>query len=222
MGRKLMDRTGCRYGRLTVIGFDGKSSWGESMWRCQCDCGGEVSASGSNLTSGNVRSCKCLSRDTHTTHGASSKKSGDLELRRTYQVWTRMLRRCYNPNHDTYKYYGGRGISVCDRWRNSFPSFLEDMGVAPKGLTIDRKDNDGNYCKENCRWATRLEQMNNTSRSVRLETVEGLPTISEAARGSGVKMHTVYARLKRGHDPKAALLPIDFRTGRTLQREAFE
>jgi len=123
-----------------------------------------------------------------TTHG----KSGT----RTWKIWTGMLNRCQNPNGPAYEYYGGRGIKVCERWHD-FENFLGDMGEAPPGLSIDRKDNNGNYCKENCRWATKLEQAGNM-RSNRLVTYKGeTRTIREWSRHLGVNYDSFYIRFYR-------------------------
>lgn len=117
---------------------------------------------------------------------------------KVYAVWCEMKRRCDNPNHKYYSYYGGRGISVCKRWSDSFISFCEDMGERPKGMTLERSNNKGNYEPTNCRWATRKQQANNIRSNVILD-FEGLKlTVSEWAEKLKIKRSTIYARIFRG------------------------
>ena len=133
-------------------------------------------------------------------HGATTQRSKSPE----YIVWSAMHDRCRNPNNKRFARYGGRGISVCERWWE-FPLFLEDMGLRPQGHSIERINNDGNYEPENCRWATRVEQAANQAHS-RLITAFGRTlTVSAWGRELGIERTTIRDRLKRGLSPEEAL-----------------
>ena len=153
---KLKDLTGQRFGKLVVIsrGEDKKFPSGKShpMWLCSCDCGNTKVINGNNLKSGKSQSCGCSQFDVHTTHGMCGTP--------TYYTWEGMKRRCLDPKHKAYKYYGGKGVKFDPSWE-SFEGFLKDMGERPEGLTLDRIDSEGDYCRENCRWATSSIQAHN-------------------------------------------------------------
>jgi hypothetical protein len=135
-----------------------------------------------------------------TEHGHSSRNGSSA----TYQTWRNMRSRCENPNVPAYKNYGGRGITVCERWQD-FPSFLADMGERPEGMTIERINNDGNYEPDNCRWATRRQQGRNT-RANQLVTLDGeTKCLTEWAEERGIKMPTLWARLRLGWTPEEAI-----------------
>lgn len=199
----MKNESGRRYGSLVVLSFAGLSSRGHATWRCSCACGREVVALGFNLRNGNTGSCGCarkrVSREKATSHGRSGS--------RLYLVWAAMLSRCRNPRDKNYPRYGGRGISVCDRWLR-FEGFYADMHPRPDGLSLDRVDNDGGYSPENCRWATRCEQGANMSRSVRLVVSGASLSLSDAEALFGVGRGTIYARLRKGWSHDQCVRPV--------------
>lgn len=162
--KRVKNLIGKVYGRLTVCRFFGQNKHGGALWICDCSCGKEWTVSSFQLVRGYSRSCGCLrdeSRMTHsTTHGHSSRNENGKQSP-TYISWLHMNDRCSNPKSTQWKYYGGRGIEVCEEWRTDFTAFLRDMGHRPEGLTLDRMDGEGNYELANCRWATQEEQVKN-------------------------------------------------------------
>lgn len=172
----------------------------QRYWKCICLCGRTIEIVTASLTCGRSRSCGC----THTKHGHNGKGKRTPE----YRCWCHIKDRCTNPNYYQWKHYGGRGITVCERWLNSFPHFLEDMGFRPNGTSLDRIDVNGNYEPGNCRWATAQQQSSNTRRN-RKFTVNGITgTISQLSRHFGIKPHTALWRLKTRHPEKAFLTPV--------------
>jgi len=180
----------------------------QKYYLCKCDCGNEKEVRGYSLTSGTVRSCGCMQREAATKHGACiGRTRGEHNpLDGTYRSWRNMFSRCEDPNIPRYENYGGRGIKVSDKWI-TFENFLEDMGLRPKGKSIDRIDNDGNYEPGNCRWATPKEQgLNRRRPSCRSITHSGVTKpISEWAEGLNIKPCTLHNRLTRGWTVKRAL-----------------
>jgi len=155
---KRLQLTGKQFDRLTATKY-----LGGSRWECVCTCGVVVSVTTNNLTKSRVRSCGCLRLDgllaRSTKHGHNRKGIRSVE----YGAWANMIDRCENPARPEYHRYGGRGITVCKAWRDSFAAFFADMGKRPNGAELDRKDNEGNYEPSNCRWADKVTQSNNRS-----------------------------------------------------------
>lgn len=142
---------------MIPIKFMGRDSGHRALWRYKCQCGKLTTALQSNVTRKHTRSCGCLQRKNRFRHGETTHTSSSKE----YTLWKNIRKRCYSSNYSQWKDYGGRGITVCERWKRSFIDFLNDMGRVPEGRTLDRINNDGNYEPGNCRWATRKEQQAN-------------------------------------------------------------
>jgi hypothetical protein len=196
----LLDLTGRKFGKLTVLRRNGTKvvgKWAAPTWLVKCACGRRKTVLGPNLRSGHAETCGCSLRP----HG----RFGTPE----YRAWVSMIQRCENPKNQNYQRYGGRGISVCERWKGkgAFIRFFKDMGERPTPRhSLDRKDNNGNYEPGNCRWATKIEQSNNR-RVSRVLTVGGVSaTVSEWAAAIGVGKSTLKERLRRGWTAKDALL----------------
>ena len=166
MGRKI-DLTGKKIGRLTVITEAGSDKHGHVKWLCQCECGTQKVILGDPLQRGLTRSCGCLRKEAVSKATSTHGMSGTT----TYSAWNSMLGRCIYPNTNGYKNYGGRGITVCERWLHSFENFYADMGVKPKKLTLERIDNNKGYSPDNCKWASRTENNRNkrTNRIIRYD-----------------------------------------------------
>ena len=197
MGR-FIDLTGQRFCRLIVVKREENIKKGVTRWRCKCDCGNEIITTTTALKTGGCKSCGCLHVESARKQGLASKKHGDVGTR-LYRIWPNMKTRCYNIKNNNYKRWGARGIFVCTEWLNDFISFKTwalNNGYK-EDLLIDRIDNNGPYSPENCRWATPLEQANNT-RKVRLIKYNGEElSLNAWARKLGIAVTTLYNRLKK-------------------------
>lgn len=205
------DITGQRFGRLLVIERSGSNSRGRAQWLCRCYCGHSLVVTGNALLRGNTKSCGCLSQEVSSANGKLRATHGHSR-ERLYQVWSNMRARCRSPQHHAYKNYGARGVTVCPEWDSSYEAFRswaysngykED---APRGAcTLDRINNDGPYCPENCRWVSMSEQRAN-QRRVMLLTYNGVT--KPAAQWSieaGLERHVVGNRIKKGWSVEAAI-----------------
>jgi len=192
---KLIDITGMKFGRWTVIRKVKSKS--RTRWLCRCECGTEKEIQGAGITSGRSKSCGCLRAELPMTNLLKSVTRHGKTNTPTWKSWWAMIKRCSYKNAINFERYGGRGISVCERWKN-FENFLADMGERPTGMSIDRINVDGNYEPSNCRWATALEQNRNTSKTVFVELSGKKLSIAEAAEIIGVQRETIKRRIKKG------------------------
>ena len=204
------DLSGKKFGYLTVLKRAGSTATKSkrAMWLVRCVCGKEYKAIGQNLTNPNrpgVKSCGCRRGEAIL----SVTGSHGMTKTRQYSTWINMRSRCRNPKDKDYPNYGGRGIEVCDRWYDSFINFWEDMKDGYQDhLMIERLDNDGPYCKANCRWGTQNRQSNNKRDSHYINTPMGRITVTQAARRYGFKDVTLFARIRNGWGEEHLLLPL--------------
>lgn len=212
--RKYEDKVGSKFGRLTIESYiDGK---GPKKVVCRCDCGVVKTILRISVVNGNTSSCGCLNLGNIKRRNKVDKKTHGLSKTKLYLVWHNMHRRCYSPTAKDYKYYGGRGITVCDRWQKpaefGFFNFKKDMeGDYSEDLEIDRIEVNGNYSPDNCKWSTRNQQVINRrvmegGFNAKFYTYSNQTLcLSEWARVSGVKLSTLSGRLRAGWDFERAI-----------------
>lgn len=193
---KTLDLAGKQFGKLTVIErIENRGK--HAQWLCKCECGNDYRVITGSLTSGNTKSCGCL---TVATHG--------MARSRAYKIWRGMRERCFNKNFHHFKDYGGRGITVCEKWL-TFDGFWEDMKHGyMDDLTLDRKNVNGNYEPSNCRWATMEEQQNNKRCNVLIQIGDEVRNIAEWSRFSGIGFTTIWERLKSGKSGTDLIKPV--------------
>lgn len=199
----LKNLQGQRFGALVAVSYVRGSKCVRSFWVCQCDCGKQTTACTNQLLAGKSKSCGCKVGENiskaRTVHGHTAGGNS-----RTYRIWANMVTRCHNPKASNWSHYGGRGIAVCSRWRESFSAFLADMGAAPDHLTLDRINPDGPYEPSNCRWSTMQEQAGN-KRNTLLIAVDGQRmTLSQACARFGVSYSVLHSRLAEGWEASRA------------------
>jgi len=193
----------------------------QTYWYCTCSCGNEQYVRSASLRSGKTKSCGCLQKESAAKHIVTTKKHSTHKLSDSneHAIWQAMKQRCHNPNNRQYKNYGGRGIYVCDRWKESFENFYSDMGPKPQGLTLDRIDNNGPYTPENCHWTTPKEQARNLRKN-RIVTYKGrtLPLVTLCDE-LNLKHKPIYKRIfERGWDVKKAIeQPLQKRNSTVVQ-----
>lgn len=198
---KALELTGQKFGRLTVESQNPvRTLDGKIRWNCVCDCGNRSTVVGSSLIKGLTSSCGCYHKERVSEVGKSNIVHG-MTSAPEFEAWCSMIQRCTNQSHKAYSYYGGRGITVCERWLNSFEAFYEDMGPRPSPEhSIDREENNKGYYKDNCRWATLIEQNNNRRNNVfydykgQQHTLLQLAEMPEAIQ-NGINDKTIYARI---------------------------
>lgn len=190
------DMKGQKFNKLTVLEYAGTNKHHSATWKCKCDCGNEIIATGHNLRTNHTKSCGCLIKEekNNTKH--------NMSRTRQYKIWAGMKKRCTNINYPHFNDYGGREIKVCDRWLESFENFWEDMQEGySDNLSIDRIDNNGNYEKSNCKWSNREEQSNNRRNNI-IVTYNGVTdTLKRICDLNGFKYQTVFARIKYQNMP---------------------
>jgi hypothetical protein len=198
---KFINLAGERFGRWTVRERAADTASGHVRWLCDCDCGNRKVVRAARLRQGETNSCGCYHAEIAGTNLVKHGMTGTP----TWRSWACMVDRCTRKGHRSFKDYGGRGIIVCERWRD-FANFLEDMGEKPPGRSLDRVDVNGNYEPGNCRWATGAEQARNKRNSRRITMAGETLCVAEWAERLDIPQNLVHARLRDGMDPVDALI----------------
>ena len=212
-GAPVQDLTQQRFGRLVVLGLAGhKASDGKLAWTCRCDCGNVKNISGGCLRYGASRSCGCLRMECRKATGKQNATHG-MKGTPEYRAWCGMKNRCYNKNHDSYPWYGGRGIAVCESWLGSFEAFYADMGPKPSPQhSVERSNLNGNYEPGNAIWGTEEEQANNRPDSRLITVGDETMTVARWSRRAGMSPARIYQRLDRGWSAADAVtIPVGSR-----------
>ena len=209
--QRITNSIGMKFGKLTIIGVSHKNGSGKNYAKCKCECGNIIDVLPNSLFNNESKSCGCSKLNNPMLANNKSTSSGNYKDGRTkhllYGTWKQMINRCENPKSKHYDRYGGRGIKVCEEWRDfwSFVKWSDSIGGKPNGYTLDRIDNDGNYCPENCRWADWGTQMSNKS-SNRYITYNGkTQTIHQWSIDIGLNEQTLTNRINRGWSIERAL-----------------
>jgi len=208
--RKRLDIAGFRFGRITAVKVSQKATnQGKILWDLVCECGNNHTGLASDLTRGKILSCGCWRKEVttkrNTTHGKTRNRS--------YNTWNHIKDRCLNPKNNAYYNYGERGIDVCQEWISSFDRFYLDMGDQPKGMSIERIDNNKGYCKSNCKWATSKEQ-NRNKRNIRFVSLFGQKEkLSYWCDVYDIQKDVLWSRIKNGWtDYEAVTRPVRKKT----------
>ena len=199
MNGRIKDITNQRFGNLTALKYVGSNKDKKAMWECKCDCGNTYVTTGKSLRLNLTTSCGCMKIQRAIQLGKKNKTHGKTKTR-LYNIWHGMKKRCRTESDTNFKYYGGKGISVCDEWVNSFESF-EDWSIKngySENLTLDRINPEGNYEPDNCRWADWVTQGNNRSNNVFIMFEGEEMTKAEAARKIGISSQLLQYRYDRG------------------------
>lgn len=214
--QKIINSIGKRFGKLTVLGISTKNKTGKNYVQCKCECGNIIDVLPNQLFRNQLKSCGCSKTNNDLLKNNHCTSSGNFRDGRTkhplYGVWNQMLNRCENPKNIHYDRYGGRGIKVCDEWHDfwSFAKWSDSTGGRPKGFTLDRIDNDGNYEPSNCRWANSETQASNKSSNRYIEFNGKIQTIHQWASEIGINEQTLTNRINRGWSIENALTKSSF------------
>lgn len=202
-----------RFGRLLAVRVVGRCERG-CKWLCQCDCGRYSEVKASNLKNGNTKSCGCLRGERIRMARRKARViTHKSEFKSEFVAWSHMKERCTSPKNSIYHNYGGRGITVCDRWLRSFENFLADVGPKPTAVhTLGRINNNGNYEPTNVRWETKLQQANNRRTNVFLTHDSETLTVAEWSRKTGLTRACIECRIRAGWShSKAITTPVQYR-----------